>query len=298
MDIKQKAFEQIKQLNLLIKKSNYLTSEILEKNFNYEFTVKIDNKIYKILTYFGKKGVKTILLGDQNSSQYDILKKMIFQEDELINSEEPEEYIGTDESGKGDYFGPLVVAAVYVDSEIKNKLKKLRVKDSKKLSDNQITALSKEILTILKGKYNIVTINPKKYNELYNKFKNLNLLLNWAHSKAIENLLKETNCNLVITDKFSGNELNISRNKNHTSVKFIQEIKAEKFIGVAAASVLARNKFNEWFIKQSKYGMDLIKGSSTKVEDVARELIKKIGSDSLHEFAKLNFKTTKNILTK
>ncbi|MEG8946427.1 ribonuclease HIII [Rosettibacter firmus] len=301
MTNKKIALNLINQLKSQLEKY-YLTSDIIEKNYNFEFSLNINRNIYKVLVYFGKKGVKTILQGNTELPEYITLRKLIFGQLELDyndeNLSEPDEYIGTDESGKGDYFGPLVVAAVYVDLDTQKKLKQIGVRDSKDLSENQISDLSKEILKIVKENYSIVTISPQKYNQLYDKFKNLNHLLNWAHSKAIENLLKKTKCDTVITDKFSKRELNISFNKNHSSIKFIQETKAEKFVGVAAASILARNKFNEWFIKNSNDEIELIKGTSKKVEKAAAELVKKYGKESLNKFVKLHFKTTNNILNK
>ena len=109
-------------------------------------------------------------------------------------------HIGTDESGKGDYFGPLVVAGVFLPDEQQNVLTELGVKDSKRHSDNRV----RELADILKKgyKHSLVVIGPEKYNELYLKLRNLNKILAWAHSRAIENILEEVPCSLVITDQF------------------------------------------------------------------------------------------------
>jgi len=301
MDITKKAYDYINQLKKKLTALNYITTNIEQKNYNYEFTVKINNKKIKVLVYYGKKGVRTILQGDIKSKEYTDIRKLIYEQIELDLSTdndteiiEPDEYIGTDESGKGDFFGPLVVAAVFVNKETKNKLKRLGVRDSKDLSDEQISYVSKNIIKIVGENYNIVSIAPEKYNELYNEFKNLNKLLNWAHSKAIENILKKNKCKKVITDKFSNQKLNIHLDKNYSSIEFLQITKAEKYIGVAAASILARNKFNEWFKAQSKKGINLVKGSSKKVEECVADLIKKIGKENLRSYAKLHFKTLKN----
>lgn len=300
MSTKQKAYKYISSLKTRLSALNYYTSEIEQKNYNYEFIVVIGDRKIKVQVYFGKKGIKTILQGDSFSKEYKEIKKIIFEqmEFEYDNQEtsEPEEYIGSDESGKGDLFGPLVIAAVFVDSKTKNKLKQIGVRDSKDLSDSQIFSLSKDIVKIVGDNYNIISISPSKYNKLYSEFKNLNKLLNWAHSKAIDNLLLKTNCKNVITDKFSAKELDITLNTNHSSVKFAQLTKAEKFVGVAAASILARNKFNEWFLKQSEKGIHLIKGSSKKAEECVAELIRKIGKENLSNYAKLHFKTFKKFL--
>lgn len=302
MDVITKAYNYICQLKEKLADQNYVTTNIEQKNYNYEFTVKVNNKKIKVLVYFGKKGIKTVLQGDVSSKEFSEIRELIFEQMELNLSsddndiKEPDEYIGTDESGKGDFFGPLVVAAVYVNNETKKKLKQLGVRDSKVLSDEQISCMTKNILKIIGENYSIVTITPSKYNQLYNEFKNLNKLLSWAHSKAIENILKKNKCKKVITDKFSNQKLKIYFDTNYSSVEFLQITKAEKYIGVAAASILARNKFNEWFNSQSKKGINLVKGSSKKVEESAIDLIGKIGKENLSKYAKLHFKTLKKVI--
>ena len=89
------------------------------------------------------------------------------------------ERIGIDESGKGDYFGPLVIAAVFVNAITQNELALMRVRDSKNISDGHILEMAPDIRTICP--HSIVAIGPKKYNELYAKMKNLNRLLAWGH---------------------------------------------------------------------------------------------------------------------
>jgi ribonuclease HIII len=109
-------------------------------------------------------------------------------------------HIGTDESGKGDYFGPLVIAGVFVPDGQDAVLRELGVKDSKKISDGRVRELAE---VIKKGyKHSIVSIGPERYNELYDKLRNLNLLLAWGHSRVIENILEKVNCSLAITDQF------------------------------------------------------------------------------------------------
>lgn len=299
MNLEEKAKNKIESFNLTLKKLGLNTTPIQKKEYHFEFSAgNVKNKV-KINIYFGKKGIKTIIQGDEKSDFCKKVKSIIFEEPELELQEpkfkEPEEYIGTDECGKGDFFGPLVVGAVYVDSETRKMLIDLGVKDSKELSDNQIGMLSIKIRKVLSNNYELIKITPQKYNLLYNRFKNLNKLLNWAHSKAIEKLIDRTKCQFVITDKFSKEKLHIDSSSNYTNVQFVQLEKAEKFIGVAAASILARNSFNEWFVLQSKQGLNLPKGASENVENVARSLFKKINEEKISEVAKLHFKTLKKI---
>lgn len=299
MVIKEKSREQIDNYRETIENAGFTASSVSEKEYNYEFVVEQAREKIKIQVYFGKKGVKTILQGDTTSGLYQSLNSLIADEPKLSFREtelkEPEEYIGTDECGKGDFFGPLVVAAVHVDNKTKKLLSQIGVRDSKDLGDPQIKILAGKIKTVIEGNFQIVQINPAKYNELYNKFLNLNKLLNWAHSKAIDNLLDNTECKYVITDKFSRKELDVSAFAKHSDVEFVLETKAEKYIGVAAASIIARDSFVKWFGDHQRSGLSLPKGSSIETEKFAKNLLKKIGNDKLGELAKLHFKTFKKI---
>ena len=299
MDLEQKAKKKIEEYNRHLKNLGFTTEHVERKQYNYEFSVSNGRNKIKVNVYFGKKGLKSVLQGDEKSELYTTIKNAILDEPELLlktpELNEPEEYIGTDECGKGDFFGPLVVGAAYVDNQTRKKLISIGVKDSKELSDNQIGVLAMEIRKIVGDNFEVIKITPTKYNQLYDQFKNLNKLLNWAHSKAIEKLYERTNCKFVITDKFSKEKLHIDTSSNYTDVQFVQLEKAEKFVGVAAASILARNSFNYWLVSQSKHGLNLPKGASEKVEHYARILFKKIDEEKISEIAKLHFKTLKKV---
>lgn len=126
---------------------------------------------------------------------------------------EPENYIGVDESGKGDFFGPLIIAGFYVNPEISEELRKLQIKDSKELSDEKVSQLANRIIENFKNYFSIVQIYPKKYNELYSKIRNLNSLLAWGHARCIENILMKYRVPLAICDQF-GNESYIKKSSN------------------------------------------------------------------------------------
>lgn len=295
MALEQNAKKQIDVIQKRAIDAGLRTSSIVKKEYNYELAVENGKEKIKILVYFGKKGIKTILQGDLGSGLYKTLSNLVLDEPKLVFTEskikEPKEYIGTDECGKGDFFGPLVVGAVFVNEATKKSLARIGVRDSKDLSDYQIAFLAGEIKKIIGDNYRIVNINPQKYNELYERFANLNKLLNWAHSKAIDNLLDNTLCKYVITDKFSKKELDVVSLSKHSDVEFVQEHKAEKYIGVAAASILARDSFVDWFEVIERKGLKLPKGSSNDTERFAKQLIQKIGKEKLNELAKLHFKT-------
>ncbi len=201
-------------------------------------------------------------------------------------------WIGTDESGKGDYFGPLVIGGVYVDAKTKNVLWNLKVKDSKRTSDNVIKELDFQIRSVCV--YSVVVIGPEKYNLLYNKLKNLNKLLAWGHARVIENILLRVDCKRAISDQF-GSELYIKNAllKLGKKIELTQTPRAEANLGVAAASVLARAEFLRRMERLStECGFELPKGASDLADSAARRIVEKMGKDALNRFVKLHFKNT------
>lgn len=205
--------------------------------------------------------------------------------------------IGIDESGKGDYFGPLVIAAVFVDATTQGELRLMEVRDSKKISDGRVLEMAPDIKTICP--HSVIAIGPQKYNELYVKIKNLNRLLAWGHAKALETLLEQgISCERAISDQF-GNErliLNALQEKGR-KIALEQRPKAESDLAVAAASILARAEFLIRLKRlSSEVGTTLPKGASPAVELAAKMVIKKHGQDRLGSVAKLHFKTTKAVL--
>ncbi len=205
-------------------------------------------------------------------------------------------HIGTDESGKGDYFGPLVVAGIFILDEQQEVLKELGVRDSKKISDNRIRQIAD---LVRKGyKHSIVAIGPEKYNQLYAKLRNLNRILAWAHARAIENILEEVPCGKAITDQF-GDRLFVENAlmKRGRNIQLVQMPKAEEDLAVAAASILARAEFlrRMHFLSQD-IGIELPKGSSPLAEEAGLKLIKRFGADVLDKVAKKHFKLTPKIM--
>ena len=206
-------------------------------------------------------------------------------------------WAGVDEAGKGDYFGYLVIAGVLVDEEKGKKLRELGVKDSKLLSDSSVTRMATRIKHICR--HEVVKISPEKYNILYKKFKSLNKLLAWGHSRVIENLLQKNDIDLIITDKFGDeNFLKKTLFDNGKKAKIEQRIRAESDIAVAAASILARAEFLKTLKRLSmEVGFSLPKGA-THVEEPAKELVHKYDEKILDFVAKKHFKTTKRVLKK
>lgn len=205
-------------------------------------------------------------------------------------------HIGTDESGKGDFFGPLVIAGVLVDEKNAELFKNLGIKDSKKLSDKKMLSLSNEIKK--NAPHSIIMISNSKYNELYSNIGNLNRLLAWGHARAIENILNNTTCEYALSDKFGDESLIKSAlMKNGRSIRLEQMCKAESDIAVAAASVLARAAFvQKMQSMETTYGIKFQKGCSNLVKDVAFEFINKYGKEKLKDVCKTHFKTYNEIL--
>ncbi|MEB3287219.1 MAG: ribonuclease HIII [Vampirovibrionales bacterium] len=210
------------------------------------------------------------------------------------------DYIGTDESGKGDYFGPLVIAGVCVTDKTVPVLLQLGVMDSKKLTDKLIGGLALKIIeTVGESAVSIVEIGPKKYNALYETMKargkNLNHMLAWGHATVIENLLGTCpDCTQAIADQF-GNEMYIKSQlkEKGKGITLYQTPRAEANVGVAAASILARHRFvNRMRQLSDRFGVNLPKGASGQVKAQARVFVSKHGKANLGEVAKLHFKTT------
>ena len=205
-------------------------------------------------------------------------------------------HIGSDESGKGDYFGPLVVGAVYVPDGQEAVLRELGVKDSKRTSDNRCRELAE---AIRRGyPHAVVAIGPERYNELYERLRNLNRLLAWAHARAIENILAEVPCRRALTDQFGDERFVLEALlKKGRTIELVQQPGAEEDAAVAAASILARAEFLKrlHFLSQ-ELGVELPKGASPQVEAAAVELIRRHGPAVLDRAAKKHFKTTGRVL--
>jgi ribonuclease HIII len=214
----------------------------------------------------------------------------------------PLPYIGTDESGKGDYFGPMVIAGIWLDEPAKAKLEAMGIRDSKLLSDKRCRELAAEIRIVSSGKFIEVEIPPGRYNELYDQFKkqgkNLNHLLAWGHARAIESLLEKNPCSHAVADQFGNERFILSKlMEKGKKLQLIQTPRAERYTAVAAASILARDRFLSRMEKLSReYGIRLPKGASDTVIQPAQDIIKKRGIDDLKKIAKLHHKTTQKIL--
>lgn len=226
----------------------------------------------------------------------EILKEVRFGYEEVL-SEFTGDRIGVDESGKGDYFGPLVVAGVFLNAETEKKLRELNVRDSKKISARRIQELRKVIRR--ECRYSVVAIGPERYNQLYTTMGNLNRILAWGHARVIENILSKTNCQKAILDQFGRKDLVLrALMKKGRSIEVEQRVRGESDLAVAAASILARGEFVLRLKKLSEeFGVKLPLGSRKDlVIPAGKEIVRKEGMEALVRVAKVQFKTTREIL--
>ncbi len=221
-----------------------------------------------------------------------------------VQPEQLEPRIGVDESGKGDFFGPLVVAGVYINESIARALDKLGVKDSKAItSDKKISKLAEGIRDISGCVHSVVPIGNASYNRLHQQMRNVNKILAWGHARVIENLLGQRDRMnpapmRAISDQFSRSKSTIQSAlmEEGRQLELVQMHKAESDLAVAAASILARDVFVQR-IKElgNEFDLELPKGASAKVDQIGAEFLSKHGINKLGQVAKLHFRTTQKI---
>jgi len=206
-------------------------------------------------------------------------------------------HFGIDESGKGDYFGPLVIAGVYSSDESARALLRMGCTDSKAIKNEAtINKLARQIMDCPGVRYEVVCIGPKRYNELYDEIKNLNHLLAWGHARVIASLHEQVpSCPRALSDQFA-NEwvLKSALAKRKVPVELEQRTRGESDIAVAAASILARERFVRWMREASvASGMKIPLGCAPHVLKAAKDFVATHGRERLPDVAKLHFKLTK-----
>jgi ribonuclease HIII len=248
-----------------------------------------------------EKGPKVLLQGKgiEEFVQFELEPKILEQAklgyEEVHSPEMFEPHFGIDESGKGDFFGPLVIAGVYVDRDIARKFLDAGIQDSKRIgSDARIRVLAKIIRTTPGAVGDTVAIGPERYNDLYEKFGNLNSLLGWGHARVIENLLaKKPDCPRALSDKFADAKVIERALLQHgKAIRLEQRTRAESDLAVAAASILAREAFIDWLDRRGKaMGVKLNRGVSAQVKETAKAIVEAGGPGALRKVAKVHFRT-------
>ena len=221
-------------------------------------------------------------------------------------------HAGSDESGKGDYFGPLVVCCAYTDERLCDEMQKLGVKDCKRMTDKAVLSVGPALRKLLGSDgFSVVKLGPAAYNRLYAKMRNINRMLAWAHATAIEELLgKKRDCRRVVVDQFAPTEATIARALKPLGrqTEVVQRHKAESDIAVAAASVVAREVFVRECLKmgteafgEAAAGEEArripLGSSDAAVKELAVEMVRKHGPVWLMNHVKAHFKTTDEVLS-
>ncbi|HCN28575.1 MAG TPA: ribonuclease HIII [Verrucomicrobiales bacterium] len=257
-----------------------------------------------VLVY--EKGPKAVVQGKEtenfvlNTLEPRVLGVAELGYEEVHHPEFYQPHLGVDESGKGDFFGPLVIAGVYADAGVARMLRECGAVDSKQISsDQKIEKLAEAVRDIPGLRWEVVQINPERYNALYEKFGNLNRLLAWGHAKVIELLLEKVpDCPRAVSDQFA-NPVVLQRalQAKGRGIELVQRTKAESDPAVAAASILARERFVRWLRETGEsIGIALPKGVSPAVKESARRIVASRGADALPHFTKTHFRTTAELL--
>jgi ribonuclease HIII len=289
--------EQVTKLHALLRELGF---EFSPKEYTIFFAQK--NKL-SVAVY--EKGPKVLAQGRgvEEFVQFELEPKILGEAklgyEEVHSPEMFAPHFGVDESGKGDFFGPLVIAGVYVDPGISRKLLDAGVVDSKRIgSDARIRELAKTIRKSSGGLVETVLIGPEKYNQLQAKFGNLNRLLGWGHARVIENLLaKKPDCPRSLSDQFAdARVIQQSLFQHGRKIDIEQRPRAEADIAVAAASILAREAFIDWLDRRGKLlGLRLPRGASGEVKETAKKLVDKDDAGILREVAKVHFRTAHEV---
>jgi ribonuclease HIII len=230
----------------------------------------------------------------------EILKEARLGYETVLNPELLMPRLGVDESGKGDFFGPLCVAGVYLNESVVKAWKDSGIRDSKNISsDRRIKELA-ELIRKTPGCVSVpVVIGNEAYNRLYVKVKSVNLLLAWGHARVIENLMGQKHRMnpppaRAISDQFASNKETVAKALMPLGreIELVQKHRAEEDLAVAAASILARHEFVTRLAGLEKqFGMEFPRGASAAVDAAAKEFIARHGVENLPKVAKMHFRT-------
>ncbi len=288
--------EEVDSLKYILEKKGWKEDEI-----NNEYvTLRMRNDKGSVCTLY--TSMKVVFQGREDFKELiKLVKDRTKESTETGSVVEIIPHLGVDEVGKGDYFGPLVVVACFVNKDFLEKIAGLGIGDSKKISDNRIKDIYQEIKDY--PYYYVSIVNPEEYNKQIKELKNVSILLAKQHSKVIEMGLKDlaekgVECKEVVIDQFSSKKSRVIDELGSLGKKinFIQFHKGESDIAVACASVIARAIFlRELDRMNEEYYFTFPKGASNVIE-AGREFVKKNGVEELEKVAKISFKTTKKVI--
>ncbi len=284
-------------------------SDLREIQYGIQFSVTYENQKGTLRLFYGKKGLTRDYSPIKDEVFLSWVRGMIEGSSATLPSQKKEEkspclkseeaiFTGSDESGKGDYFGPLVTAAVYIPSqEVGEELLKLGIKDSKQMTDSKVLEVAPLLLQKAHGEVSI--LGGEHYNRQYERINNLNHLLAEEHAKVAEKLHQKYGIDKILVDQFASGDT-IPRafraRFSHGAIQVFQRPKAEDHIAVAAASVVARFYFLKEMEELKKaYSFSFPLGAGSLVLEGAKEFAKIHGKEALYQVAKVHFKTTDQI---
>ncbi len=306
-----RAIAKHEELYYLLSPSKFVISEYKEINQGLQFFVQKEGWSGSIKIYQYEGGDVKIDFSQLDKSRYSLLVKTLAESKKSTPKKKSKPptadrqilpAIGCELAGKGDYFGSLVVAGVYVDRKIATQLAIAGVKDSKTLGDIKIEVVAREIRKICNDKFVVVEILPTEYNQLYSNLeienRSLNDLLTGTYVRAIDELLSKVRCETAIVDKLVDETRLLEQLQSKgRELKIVQDRRAESHIAIEAAAILAKDRFISNLHKLGKqYKVELPKGASKAAITVAKQLVSAHGIEVLGEVAKLHFKTTKEVL--
>ncbi|HTI69260.1 MAG TPA: ribonuclease HIII [Candidatus Limnocylindria bacterium] len=213
--------------------------------------------------------------------------------------------IGVDESGKGDFFGPMCIAGVYVNEAVLKAWKGSGIRDSKSISGDAQIAKFADLINNTPGCVTtVVPIGNEAYNRMHSANKSVNRVLAWGHARVIENLLGQRHRMnppplRAISDQFASTKDTIEKAllAEGRKLELVQRHKAEEDLAVAAASILARHEFVTRLKRmETQYGCKFPKGASSQVEEAAKAFVKQHGPEALPKVAKMHFRTSYRVL--
>jgi len=230
----------------------------------------------------------------------EILKQARLGYETVLNPELLLPRIGVDESGKGDFFGPLCIAGAYINESVVKAWQDAGIRDSKNISsDKKISELAEKIRKTPGCVVNTVVIGNEAYNRLYANMKSVNAILAWGHARVIENLMGQRHQMnpppvKAISDQFAAKKEVVAKALMALGreIELVQRHKAEEDLAVAAASILARDGFVKGLAKLEKeFNVELPKGASSAVDEAAKKFVTEQGAENLSKIAKVHFRT-------
>ncbi|MCL4181279.1 MAG: ribonuclease HIII [Verrucomicrobia bacterium] len=231
-----------------------------------------------------------------------ILRRAVVGYESVLNPDLLLPRIGIDESGKGDFFGPLCVAGVYVNAGIVAKWTEAGVRDSKAIgSDRRIKELAELIRATPGAAVEVVAIGNEAYNRLHLSLRNVNSILAWGHARVLENLLRRMPTMKpppvrAVSDQFAASKRTVERALMELGrqIELVQRHKAESDLAVAAASIVARHEFVRRLAALGReLELELPKGAGATANEAAVRLVERHGVGALRRAAKLHFRNAR-----